>query len=139
MDAAADAVRHADIVVTATHSKFPVIEGAWVKSGTHINAMGSNNAERRELPVDVIGRASLIVVDSIEQARIESGDLVLAWSEEDWKTPRLIELKDASGVHRTPGGITIFKSNGLGVEDVAAGAYVYEKAREAGIGRKLYS
>ncbi len=135
----AEVIRHADIVVTATFSKDPVIESSWVRPGTHINAMGSNNPERRELPADLIARADLIVVDSIEQARMESGDLLLAWDEEDWRTGRLIELKDAMMVHRKETGITIFKSNGLGVEDVAAGAFVYEKAREAGIGRPIYS
>lgn len=135
----AEAIRHADIIVTATFSKDPVLESSWVRAGVHINAMGSNNPERRELPADLIGRADLIVVDSIEQARIESGDLLLAWDDEDWHSERLVELKDALTVHRQETGITIFKSNGLGVEDVAAGAFVYEKAREAGIGRLLYS
>lgn len=139
MDSAGETVRHADIVVTATFAKEPVLESSEIRPGTHINAMGSNNAQRRELPADLIERASLIAVDSIEQAKIEAGDLLLAWSEEDWNTPRLIELKDAVGVHRAHNDITIFKSNGLGVEDVAAGAFVYEKAREAGIGRKFYS
>jgi ornithine cyclodeaminase/alanine dehydrogenase-like protein (mu-crystallin family) len=139
MSSAAEAVRHADIVVTATFAKEPVIENGWIRPGTHINAMGSNNAQRREIPADVIARASLIVVDSIEQAKLESGDLLLAWDDADWNTPRLMELKDATGVHRGPDDITIFKSNGLGVEDVAAGAFVYEKAREAELGRQLYS
>lgn len=138
-DTAEAAVRDADIVVTATFSKDPVIEGSWIRPGTHINAMGSNNAQRRELPADLIARASLIVVDSIEQSKIEAGDLVLAWSETDWNTPRLIELKDAVAAHRVPDEITIFKSNGLGVEDVAAGALVYEKALEKRIGRPFYS
>ncbi len=139
MDSAGEAVRHADIVVTATFSKDPVIDADSIRPGTHINAMGSNSPLRRELPADLIQKAGLIVVDSIEQSRLEAGDLLLAWSEEDWDTPRLVELKDAASAHRAPNAITIFKSNGLGVEDVAAGAFVYEKAREAGVGRKFYS
>jgi alanine dehydrogenase len=139
MDSAAEAVRFADIVVTATFSKDPVVEDAWIRPGTHINAMGSNNPQRRELPASLIARAGVIVVDSIEQSRAEAGDLLLAWSEEDWNTPRLIELKDATGAHRPPGAVTIFKSNGLGIEDVAAGAFVYEKARQAELGRRIYS
>ncbi len=69
MDSAAEAVRHADIVVTATFSKDPVIDASCIRPGTHINAMGSNQPQRRELPTDLIARAGLIVVDSIEQSK----------------------------------------------------------------------
>jgi alanine dehydrogenase len=134
-----DAVSEADIVVTATHAKDPVLEASWIRPGAHINAIGSNQPQRRELPAELIREAALIAVDSIAQAKIESGDLLLAWSADEWNTPKLIELQDAVGAHRPPNAITIFKSNGLGVEDVAAGAYVFEKARETGVGRQLYS
>jgi len=123
---AEEAVSEADVVVTATWSKDPVLEAGWVGDQTHINAMGSNQADRRELPKELVDRASLIVADSIEQAKIESGDLILAWSPGDWNHPRLRNLQDVVGPR--PAGITIFKSNGLGVEDVAAAAYVYEQA-----------
>ena len=121
---AEEAVKGAEIVVTATSSKDPVIESEWILAGTHINAMGSNQARRRELPSGLIERANLIAVDSIEQSKIESGDLLLA--PVDWSDPRIVELAQ---VERRPAGepITIFKSNGLGVEDVAAAALVYEK------------
>lgn len=137
MGSAEEAVSRADIVVTATHSKEPVIESEWIQDGTHINAMGSNNAQRRELPADLISRARWIAVDSIEQAKIEAGDLLLAWQEQDWQTERLKELKDVAGLNRDENDITIFKSIGLGVEDVAAGAFVYEKAREAKMGKEV--
>jgi ornithine cyclodeaminase/alanine dehydrogenase-like protein (mu-crystallin family) len=139
VDTAEEAVREADIVVTATFAKDPVLDDSWIRPGTHINAMGSNNPQRRELPAALIARADQIVVDSIEQARIESGDLLLVWSAADWSNPRLVELEDATLGRLQPEHITIFKSNGLGVEDVAAGAYVYERARAAGIGRSFYS
>jgi ornithine cyclodeaminase/alanine dehydrogenase-like protein (mu-crystallin family) len=135
---AREAVENMDIVATATWAKDPVLDADWISPGTHINAMGSNNPARRELPADLIAKASLIVCDSIEQSKLESGDLLLAWTPEDWTTPRLIELKDARP-SRDPRGITIFKSNGMGVEDVAAGAYVYEQAMARGVGRPLYS
>lgn len=135
-DSAEQAVSGASVVVTATSSKEPVLDGAWIAPGTLVNAIGSNNPQRRELPPDLIERAARIVIDSIEQARIESGDLRLAWGEDDWKTPRLIEL---SAIAANPPlwqshDVTIFKSNGLGLEDVAAGAFVYEKAKELGLG-----
>ncbi len=124
VDTAEEAVRGADIVVTATWSKDPVIEAAWIAPGTHINAMGSNQAQRRELPSDLIAKADLIAVDSIEAGKVESGDLLLA--PVDWNDPRIVDL---ATVERRPDGnpITIFKSNGLGVEDVAAAAFIYEK------------
>ena len=124
VDSAEEAVRGADIVVTATWSKDPVIEAAWIAPGTHINAMGSNQAQRRELPSDLIARADLIAADSIEVAKIEAGDLILA--PVDWDDPRLVDL---ARIQRRPEGdpITIFKSCGLGVEDVAAAAYIYER------------
>ena len=138
VETAREAVENMDIVATATWSKDPVIEAGWISPGTHINAMGSNNPGRRELPADLIAKADLIACDSIEQSKIESGDLLLAWTPEQWNTPRLIELQDATSA-RAAQAITIFKSNGLGVEDVAAGAHVYEQAIKAGIGRPLYS
>lgn len=119
------AVRDADIIVTATYSKDPVLETAWISPGAHINAMGSNQPQRRELPSDLIARADLIAVDSIEVSKIEAGDLLLA--PVDWSDPRIIELAHIE--QRPPGTpITIFKSNGLGVEDVAAAAFIYEKS-----------
>jgi ornithine cyclodeaminase/alanine dehydrogenase-like protein (mu-crystallin family) len=126
MKTAEEAVRDADIVVTATSSKDPVIDGAWIAPGAHVNAMGSNRADRRELPTELIARADLIAVDSIEQSKIESGDLLLA--PVDWNDRRIVELAHVD--RRPPGSpLTIFKSNGLGVEDVAAAAFVYEQLK----------
>jgi alanine dehydrogenase len=140
VDSAEAAVRDADVIVTATNSRDPVVEAGWIKPGAHINAMGSNQARRRELSAEVIARAGRIVVDSLEQARMESGDLLLAWGHGEWHDPRLVELKDvvaAGSSARTPDQITIFKSNGLALEDVAAAGYVYESGLEAGIGRSM--
>ncbi len=125
---AEEALRGADIVVTATNAKDPVLDAAWIAPGTHVNAMGSNRAERRELPSELVARADLIAVDSIEQSKIESGDLLLA--PVDWKDPRIVEL---AHIERRPDGnpVTIFKSNGLGTEDVAVAAFVYEKLASA--------
>jgi ornithine cyclodeaminase/alanine dehydrogenase-like protein (mu-crystallin family) len=134
---AEDAVSGMPIVTTATWSKDPVLESKWIAEGAVVNAMGSNNPERRELPADLIDRAGRIVVDSIEVARIESGDLMLAWKAEDWSTPRLMELKDLTSAPRPAEEVAIFKSNGLGVEDVAVGGWVYEQALCNGVGRQI--
>jgi len=122
VDTAEEAVRGAQIVVTATNAKDPVLEDAWIQPGTMINAMGSNIASRRELPSELMRRADLVAADSIEQAHIEAGDLILA---DSWANVK--ELKDVRQ-HYDPKQITIFKSLGLGVEDVAAGAFIYERA-----------
>jgi ornithine cyclodeaminase/alanine dehydrogenase-like protein (mu-crystallin family) len=127
------AVRGAHIVATATNAKDPVLEDSWVQAGVHINAMGSNTATRRELPAELVRRAGLVAVDSLEQGRLEAGDLLLA---DSWdNVVELQTLRPQFDPHR----ITIFKSLGLGLEDVAAGSYVYEQAKLKGIGRPLYS
>jgi len=121
---AEQAVRGADIVVTATFSKEPVLDAAWLGNDVHVNAMGSNQAAKRELPHEAIDRCTLIAVDSIEQSKIEAGDLLANGF--DWNDPRLVEIKD---VHARPagGGLTLFKSNGLGLEDVAVAGYIFEQ------------
>jgi len=132
-ESAQAAVRDADIVVTATNAKEPVVELDWIRMGTHINAIGSNVANRRELTADLVSRAGVVAVDSMEQAKIEAGDLILA---ESWAN--VVELKDVRAAY-DPARITIFKSIGLGVEDVAAGAFVYKRAQQRKLGKPLYS
>ena len=134
VDSPETAVRGADIVVTATSSAEPVVTRDWVAPGTHLNAIGSNQAKRRELSAELVLHADLIVVDSVEQSRAESGDLLLAGV--DWS--RVVELKDVtSGRSRRtrPEDITLFKSNGLAVEDVIAAGWVSERALETGAGK----
>lgn len=131
---AEEAVRGADIVVTATFAKEPVVAAEWVEPGAHINAMGSNQATRREIPAELVRRADRVVVDSIEQARMESGDLLMALDETGWS--RIVELKDVVAgrvqARTAPEHVTVFKSNGLAVEDVIAAGLVYERALAAG-------
>jgi ornithine cyclodeaminase/alanine dehydrogenase-like protein (mu-crystallin family) len=137
-ETAEQAVRGAQIVVTATNAKDPILSADAIEPGTHINVMGSNQANRREIPAELMQRAGLIVVDSKEQARMEAGDLLQALNEQDWSGPRIVELKDvvaaAAPARTKPGQITLFKSIGLAVEDVIAAAFVYERAKAAGIG-----
>jgi alanine dehydrogenase len=138
VETAEEAVRGAQVVVTATNAKEPVISSEWIAPGTHINVMGSNQANRREIPTELVRRADLIVVDSIEQARMESGDLIMALEERDWSSPRIVELKDVvagrAQARTKPDQITLFKSIGLAVEDVIAAGFVYERAQQQGIG-----
>jgi len=138
VETAEEAVRGADIVVTATFAKEPVLAAEWVAAGAHINAMGSNQAGRREIPAEMVRRADSIVVDSIEQARMESGDLLMAFDDHDWTSPRLVELQDVvsgrSPARTRPEQVTLFKSVGLAVEDVIAAGFVYQRALASGRG-----
>jgi ornithine cyclodeaminase/alanine dehydrogenase-like protein (mu-crystallin family) len=121
-----EAVEACDIVVTATNSKEPVLEAAWVSPGTHVNAMGSNWPNRRELPSDLIlSRADIVAADSLEDAALESGDLIIPDA-----LGRAVELSEiiAGKIpgRTSPEQITVFKSNGLAIQDVAAAGYLYE-------------
>jgi ornithine cyclodeaminase/alanine dehydrogenase-like protein (mu-crystallin family) len=134
VDTAEAAIRGADIVITATNAKDPVLETAWVQPGAFVAAIGSNQGNRRELPADLLGAAGLIAVDSMEQARMEAGDLILAGGSGEFS--RVVELKDIDAGW-DPHRISIFESLGLGLEDVAAAAYVYEQAMARNVGRPL--
>lgn len=122
VSSAEEAVRGAQIIVTVTNSPDPVIEDNWIVPGTMINAIGANTPNRRELPGELVRRAALVAVDSLEQAKIEAGDLIVP---DSWAN--VIELQNVKPQF-DPAQITIFKSLGIAVEDVAAGAFVYEWA-----------
>jgi ornithine cyclodeaminase/alanine dehydrogenase-like protein (mu-crystallin family) len=139
--AAAEACRGADIIVTATSARDPVLHGEWIDPGAHVNAMGSNQAHRRELDAEAVARCEVVATDLVEQARLESGDLILAAQEGRLDWSRVADLGNIlSG--RTPGRgapaqRTLFKSNGIALEDVAAAALVYRRALGAGVGEKI--
>lgn len=141
-DSARECVEGAHIVVTATSSREPVIEAAWISPGTHVNGVGSNWAERRELPAELLfDRAAVVAVDSVEVAKIESGDLLIPLGHGSDRRFPAVELSGiVSGQIRGRTGadqITVFKSNGLAVEDVAVGGYVYEESLRRGLGRSM--
>jgi ornithine cyclodeaminase/alanine dehydrogenase-like protein (mu-crystallin family) len=130
-----------DIVITATASREPVLHGVWLAEGTHVNAIGSNFLSKAEIDVDVIRRSRTIVVDSKDQARFEAGDFHQALDEGLLKWSGVYELGQVV-VGRYPGrqqpqDITLFKSVGIGLEDVAVAARVYRKAREQGVGQLM--
>ena len=136
-----EAVKEMDIVVTATTSKEPVFNGEWVSNGTHINAIGGNFISKQELDVATVGKSACVVVDSVEQARLESGDLASASEAEAfyWEDARELGLVVTG---EFPGRedakeITLFESQGIALEDVAIAAKVYEQAMKAGVGERL--
>jgi alanine dehydrogenase len=138
---AEDAIRPAQIVVTATTAREPVLAGAWLAPGAHVNAMGSNWANRRELDTAAVQRAAIIVADSVEQATIEAGDLIIPAHEGALDWARVAELRDVVAGN-VPGRqdaqqITLFVSQGIGLEDVAVAARVYDRARAQGLGEEI--
>ena len=140
-NSAEEAVREADVVVASTTSTAPVIEGLWLRDGAHINAIGANFPQKRELDDAAIRRADVIAVDSREQSRMESGDLIQSFGEDTARWGAVLLLADlvsgrvAGRTHAQQ--ITLFKSNGIATEDVAVAARVYQIARERGIGREI--
>jgi ornithine cyclodeaminase/alanine dehydrogenase-like protein (mu-crystallin family) len=135
------AVRGAEIVITATSATKVVLEGAWLLPGMHINAMGANWPQKRELDTAAVGRADKIVVDSVEQAKMEAGDLIQAFGEDQsrWNTVQeLSQIVAGKESGRTAAGqITLFKSNGIATWDLAAAVRVYELAVARGMGQSV--
>ncbi|MCD6074842.1 MAG: ornithine cyclodeaminase [Rhodospirillales bacterium] len=134
-------VEGADIVVAATNSTVPVLKGAWLKPGMHVNGIGANGLERIELDDECVLRADQIVTDQVEQAKIEAAALVrlAAVGKLDWsKVVELGEIVEGTVPTRTsPDQITLFHSLGIAFEDVAFGAMIYERAKKAGLGTEM--
>jgi ornithine cyclodeaminase/alanine dehydrogenase-like protein (mu-crystallin family) len=130
-----------DIVVTVTGSSTPVLHGEWLRAGALVCGVGANDGRRRELDDDVFARATFVCCDSVEDAKLESADLiepiangVLHWDE-------VHELQDvvagtARGRH-SDDEIVVFESHGLAAWDVAVAAAVVAHARERGVGREI--
>jgi ornithine cyclodeaminase/alanine dehydrogenase-like protein (mu-crystallin family) len=138
---AEEAVRSSQIVTTITNSREPVLKGEWLQSGTHVNAAGGNMLVRREIDDEVVSRARRLVVDSVEQCKIESGEFIAAIETGKRHWEEFVELRDIVAGFKTgrqnPSEITLFKSGGIALEDVAIGRIVYERAVERGIGKIL--
>ncbi len=135
---AEQAVRESDVICLSTTSRVPVIKAAWVRPGTHINAIGANVANRREVEVELL-RSSRVVVEYREQALQEAGDLVVPIKageiSPDIIAAELGEVLTGAKPGRTSEDeITLFKSIGVAIEDVAVAALAYEKAAGRGVG-----
>lgn len=135
------AVEEADVVTTATGSREPVFDGAWLRPGTHVNAIGSNFADKQEIDAAAVRRANRIVADDVPVARIESGDLIAAHAQGalDWATVHaLSDVVDGRVSGRAADDeITLFESQGIALEDLAAGCLAMKLARERGLGMEI--
>src|SRR3954465_14895563 len=114
-----DAVGGADVVVTATSARVPILKGEWLKPGAHVNAVGASRPDWREL--DDRAMRNVVIVDSYEGARKEAGDVILSGALPFAELGEI--LNETKRVE--PGETTIFKSLGMAVEDVAAARLVY--------------
>jgi ornithine cyclodeaminase/alanine dehydrogenase-like protein (mu-crystallin family) len=130
-----------DVVVTITSSRDPVLRGEWLVPGALVIAAGANVASRRELDNTVLERATFVCCDWLEQARLESGDLIdpVASGVLDWlEVHELHEVVSGEIAGRqSEDDIVLFKSNGVAAWDVALGAEALRRAREGGVGTTL--
>ena len=117
------AISGADVVVTVTSSRTPVVKGAWLKRGCHVNAVGACRPDWRELDEDAM-RNSVVFVDSREAATKESGDVILSGAKIYAELGEVFAGKTESRANET----TIFKSLGMAVEDIASALLVYQSA-----------
>ena len=138
---AEEATRFGEIVCTATTAQLPVVSGECLQPGTHLNAIGANMANRRELDDEAIRRASLVAVDSLEQSRKESGDLIQGLANVGRGWDGVIELHTVvTGKHAgrsSADQITLFKSHGIALWDVAVAGFIYQRALQQGKGKEL--
>jgi ornithine cyclodeaminase/alanine dehydrogenase-like protein (mu-crystallin family) len=119
---AEEAVRGADVVVTATNSKTPVLRGSWLKSGCHVNVVGASRPDWREMDDEAM--ANVVFVDSREGAMKESGDVILSGAKIYAELGEALAGKVPPRANET----TIFKSLGMAVEDIAAATLIYRSA-----------
>lgn len=141
VDSPEAAVRDSDVIVSATPSETPVVQGRWLAAGAHVNAVGANYEHRRELDTAAVKAAAFIAVDDPEQARYEATDLVEPVKEGALTWDRVRSLADVVAgnvkARASAGDITLFKSLGVAIEDVALAARAYEKALAQKVGVEL--
>ena len=141
VDSARDAVTEADIIVLATSAREPVVRNEWIRDGAHICAVGACRPDHREMDAALVARGR-IYVDSRQGALAEAGDVVLAMHEGAIDASAILgELGEVIAGSRPARGnrteVTIFKSLGMAVEDVAAAHLAFERAKARGAGRNV--
>jgi alanine dehydrogenase len=136
-----DVLSQVDIVVTSTTSVQPVFNGEWLGAGVHINAIGGNFLFKREIDERCVSKSDVIVVESKEQSKLEAGELMpliekgrLRW-EDIYELGEVVTGK-VKGRNDSE-EITLFKSLGIAIEDIAVAAHIYNLAKLKSIGRNL--
>ncbi|MGH7855651.1 MAG: ornithine cyclodeaminase family protein [Candidatus Binatia bacterium] len=138
---AEDTVRDADLLVTGSTAKEPIVKSDWLKAGVHINAVGSHRPDYREIDGSTMARAK-VVVDSREAIMAECGDILLAINEksinENHIHAEIGEVLAGTKIGRSSASeVTLYKSVGIAIQDVATAQLVYRKAREQGVGTNV--
>jgi len=138
---AEDAVRDADLLVTGTTAKEPILKSDWLKAGVHINAVGAHRPDYREIDGPVVARAK-VIVDSREAIMAECGDVLLAIKEKAIDENHIYGeigeiLAGVKAGRSNAGEITLYKSVGIAIQDVATANLVYRKALERGVGTSV--
>ena len=142
-DSAREAIEGKDIAIAITNVRTlePVLLGEWVAPGALIIAAGANSLSRRELDDDAVARSAVVAADARDQAKLECADLVvpiarglLNW-ERVWELGQIVTAQ-VSG-RTSPNDVTLFESQGIALEDVAAAAHVFEQAQAEGVGEPL--
>lgn len=129
------AVRAADVVCCATTSTTPVLDAAWVRPGTHVNGIGAFRLDMVELPAELFARAALVAIDAREPSMAEAGDVVAAIRAGAVEEASLVEIGTVPASwagDRDPDAITVFKSVGLAIQDVAAAEVVAARLLSGG-------
>ena len=141
VESAQECVEGADVVIVITSAREPALLGEWLSPGAHVNAAGGNHWMRREVDEETVLRSEVIVVDDLDQAKIECGDLMWLEPRGSFRWDMAKELQDVvvGRVNGRPSeeSITLFESMGLALEDIAAAHLVYNKAKAQGIGQEL--
>jgi alanine dehydrogenase len=136
---AEEAIAGADMVLAAVKSSETVVYGRWLKPGAHVNSVGTARRDQREIDPETFTRSARIIVDTKEGVLGEAGDAVAA---KDALAAKEIHELSALVCGKTPGRtgddqITLFKSVGTGIQDIALAAVIYQKARERGVGKDI--
>jgi alanine dehydrogenase len=135
------AVGDADVVITITKSAAPVLRANWLKSGVHVNVAGANADGRREVDGETVLRATVRATDQVAQARVEAGEFrdLVASGRLQWHD--IVELGDIATGKATgrngPADITLFKSLGIALEDIAFADLIFQRAIERGAGKPM--
>lgn len=136
-----DVLKDSDIIVTATTSSTPVFDGKLIEAGTHINAIGGNFLFKQEVDERTVRRSNIIAVESIEQCKIEAGELAPVVEKGRLQWDQLINLGDIvtgrENGRTSENDITLFKSVGIAMEDICVAKYLYDRALESGKGREI--
>jgi ornithine cyclodeaminase/alanine dehydrogenase-like protein (mu-crystallin family) len=129
-ESAKEAIGAADVVCCATTSLEPVFDAAWIRPGTHVNGVGAYRLDMIELPPELFARAALVAIDAWDAAREEAGDLMSAVTDGLLEESAIVEIGAVPADYaaaRDPAAITVFKSVGLAIQDVAAAELIVER------------